>query len=163
MINKFRHIQYTDEGCDEYQCLSCYGKLEIRYINNWKFCPMCGIEFSGELECREHTTPSWLYKLDLDYHDQYELKKKLWKTKKSGWVIEYRDIWFNKSDSGEILYRHDHFASTDWAVYRDNRSINITAIEIFKHLKDLRFQSRIDYNILDYGVITEYRGRYVSN
>ena len=164
MINKYRHMHYTDDGCDEYQCLSCYKQLEIRFIPDWKFCPMCGIEFSGQLKCRETHQPSWLYKLDLDHDARYELESRGWKKKEAGWAIEKRTIWFDRSDDGEITYRSDHPGAEKWHVYvKYDRHITKTAIEILKYLKELRWDGRMKENdYLGFGTIDEYRGKYAN-
>jgi hypothetical protein len=63
-----REVEYTDDGCSVYQCLSCYNTWEgrtsiltsecinpeesdpINYkfktLYHWKFCPYCGIEWT---------------------------------------------------------------------------------------------------------------------
>ena len=48
-IPKWRHVEYTDDGCNVYQCLSCYDSIEGRFSPSyWKFCPYCGVEWQGE-------------------------------------------------------------------------------------------------------------------
>jgi hypothetical protein len=51
----WRHVNYTDDGCDLYQCLSCKYTWESRTSpnsydgkQNWRFCPVCGCEWEGE-------------------------------------------------------------------------------------------------------------------
>jgi hypothetical protein len=124
---------------------------------------MCGIEFSGQLKCRETHTPSWLYKLDLDFDARYKLEARGWKKKKAGWVIEKRTIWYDKGDDGDIIYRHDHPGTKKWHVHiQYDGHITKTAIEILKHLKDLRWDGRMKENdYLGFGTIDQYRGKYV--
>lgn len=59
MVNNWRYIRYTDDGCAAYQCLNCYERWEGRsspgyhyegqYHVNWRFCPYCGIEWNGPI------------------------------------------------------------------------------------------------------------------
>lgn len=58
MINKWRMIQYTDDGCELYQCLHCYNSWEARTNpkwGKWKFCPVCGTRWDGQLKKNEKT------------------------------------------------------------------------------------------------------------
>lgn len=133
-------MHYTDEGCDLYECLSCYKQLEIRYIPDWKFCPMCGIEFSCQLECRKTHTPSWLYKLGLPENEAYDLLSKSWKKKEAGWVIEERTVWWDITD-GVTTYSYsfnEHPGAKDWHTYRQYDKGERTALSILKALKHLR-------------------------
>lgn len=60
-IPKWRHVCYTDDGCDVYQCLNCYNewesrtgpKCEWKKEYNWKHCPYCGCQWEGEKEWDE--------------------------------------------------------------------------------------------------------------
>lgn len=59
MINRWRYLRYTDDGCSAYQCLNCYRQWEGRstlgfhqggeYHAIWRFCPYCGIEWNGPI------------------------------------------------------------------------------------------------------------------
>lgn len=59
MINHWRYVRYTDDGCSHYQCLMCYANWEGRsapgyhhegkYHCLWRFCPYCGTEWNGPL------------------------------------------------------------------------------------------------------------------
>ena len=160
MIDKFRQVRYTDDGCYLYQCLSCYKELEIRYIPNWKFCPMCGIEYSGELECRPSHEPSWLWKLDLPENKRYELNKKCWKKDKAVWVIEERTVWWNVID-GELIYKYyrEHPGATDWGVYQRYDKGQKTALSILKDLKYLRQSYGITTTTTSFGSFKEYRAK----
>lgn len=105
MLNKFRRIFYTDDGCSLYQCLSCYNKFECRDDPEygWKFCPFCGIKWDGKLKCRSHYQPRWKY--DLVDHSYEE----------------------NEIDYEELRKIEDHINETD----KRNRGLNkIWSIEI---------------------------------
>jgi len=51
-----RHVRYTDDGCDVWQCLSCKQDWESRsqVAGDWpemkyfKYCPYCGLEWAGQ-------------------------------------------------------------------------------------------------------------------
>ena len=45
-IPRYRHVDYTDDGCNLYQCLNCYKHIEGR-TGPQKFCTWCGIEWEG--------------------------------------------------------------------------------------------------------------------
>ena len=51
MLNKFRYVRYTDDGCSIYECLVCRNSWEIRGgIRGWVCCPYCRTVWEGELE-----------------------------------------------------------------------------------------------------------------
>ena len=53
-MRKYRLVQYTDDGCSLYQCLSCKETIgEARHIA-LNFCSACGIKFEGRHECPEY-------------------------------------------------------------------------------------------------------------
>ena len=69
MINRWRYVEYTDEGCAIFQCLKCKSQWESRtspgyiiqetfvgtdgktyeagYYPTWHFCPVCGTKWDG--------------------------------------------------------------------------------------------------------------------
>ena len=51
-INKYRYVEYTDDGCHIEECLMCKARWEIRYMPT-VFCPSCGVKFDGKLEWEE--------------------------------------------------------------------------------------------------------------
>lgn len=138
MIPKYRHMQYTDDGCDRYQCLSCYDTMEVRSVS-FNFCPSCGIKFDGQLECRKTYIPRWLYDLNLDEDRTYELQHKIWKTVKTGWVLKKRTVWWNKREDVKYYRREEHSGAADWSTYRT--FTNTTAKQMFEYLKGYREQS----------------------
>lgn len=60
MLNLWRYVHYTDDGCSIFECLKCYGRWEGRsepgyihhethqYIPSWHFCPICGTQWLGK-------------------------------------------------------------------------------------------------------------------
>lgn len=47
MLNKWRRVGYTDDGCVEYQCLACYARQDTRSFYE-SFCPNCGTKWDGQ-------------------------------------------------------------------------------------------------------------------
>lgn len=66
-IPYWREVQYTDDGCSVYQCLTCYSKWEARSApwwsedgqkpvgkkGIWNLCPVCGVEWVGQIIPKE--------------------------------------------------------------------------------------------------------------
>lgn len=66
-IPYWREVKYTDDGCSIYECLNCYsgwesrsapwwsedGKKPVGRKGVWNFCPVCGIEWSGQIRPKE--------------------------------------------------------------------------------------------------------------
>lgn len=55
-MNAWRSIEYTDDGCTKYQCLACKVIWEARTSPehaHWRFCPVCGTQWSGRLPDNE--------------------------------------------------------------------------------------------------------------
>jgi len=108
---------YTDDGCSIYQCLNCYNSWESRTnpkYAKWKYCPVCGIEWTQE---KESERPEW--------------KKKRWVNDEEPlniceFIIEKRQV----SDNGE---------ATEWGqdseccyLYIRNR------LDALNYIKELR-------------------------
>lgn len=48
-IPYWREVEYTDDGCSEFQCLNCYETWESRTTpKKWKLCPICGCHWIGQ-------------------------------------------------------------------------------------------------------------------
>jgi hypothetical protein len=47
-IPKYRCVEYTNDGCSIWQCLSCKAKWECRY-GHFHYCGNCGVKWEGEL------------------------------------------------------------------------------------------------------------------
>jgi hypothetical protein len=52
MLNKFRKIEYTDDGCTSYECLACGKEAEVRNAG-FAYCSYCGTKWDGELKWDE--------------------------------------------------------------------------------------------------------------
>jgi hypothetical protein len=50
-IPKWREVDYTDDGCAIWECLSCYEQWEGRTgPQRWAYCPYCGCKWTGEIK-----------------------------------------------------------------------------------------------------------------
>jgi hypothetical protein len=164
-ITKYRHMNYTDDGCDLYQCLNCYKTLEIRYIPDWKFCPMCGIEYSEELKCRTTNDPSWLYKLGLDFNKAYDLAAKGWEKSKAGWMLKKRVVWWDIQDGVTTFTYDDHPGTQKWHTYwKDDGYNKHNAVSMLKMVKDFRededYRPKLQERGLSFGTFSEYKVTY---
>jgi len=163
-IPYFRYVEYTDDGCGIDQCLSCYNKWEGRSgSHGWKFCPYCGVEWKGKLECRQHYETAWLYRLKQQNQDKWDE----WDRNrycgprlplKRGWVIEARDC---REDRGETT--NGHWNVKDW-----QSDSGVTTLRmVLSHLESLRRQSYVDMCHQEQSGFpwkhwTEYRARIID-
>lgn len=157
MIPKYRHMHYTDEGCDLYQCLSCYAQMEFRYCPKYNFCPVCGVKWEGQLECRDTYTPRWVYGLGVSEDEQYNITKAYYKAKKKrGWIIESRTIFWNRD--GKFYNTKEHPSAEDWHV--DDKYTDKTAKQILDILKRERSRGNQESpKDWDFGSREEFRAR----
>lgn len=99
-LNKYRDVEYADDGCNVYECLSCKAQWEVRYFPT-VYCGNCGIKFEGQHECRSRHTPRWEYeRFDGHYYattlDDYETQqankneKEAIRAQEKVWVIQKR-------------------------------------------------------------------------
>lgn len=159
MIPKYRHMHYTDEGCDLYQCLSCYKQMEFRYCPEYNFCPICGVKWEGKLECRESHNPRWVYELGVSEDEQYNFRAKAYYKAevKRCWIIEKRTVFWN-SDGKFYTYK-EHPGAQDWHI--DHKYPGKTAKEVMRYLKIERSDSRQHDPPRDwsFGSYDEFRAR----
>ncbi len=63
MLNRWRLVEYTDDGCSIYECLKCDAQWEARTSpehSHWRFCPVCGTQWQGALPLnRERANHRW--------------------------------------------------------------------------------------------------------
>lgn len=129
VYSKWRLVQYLNDGQCEYQCLTC--KSFISCVR--KYCQDCGIKFTSEHKCREHTTPRYRYENpDLDFNrPQKEIPS--FHIKNS--YIDFIDA----KDVLEFAKKHSIFnrkpAKVYFGLYNDNFSGKI--IEIDEWSKEL--------------------------
>ena len=62
-INYWRLIGEDYDGHAHSQCLICYERIYAPYqsIQHWKYCPECGTQWKGELNCRQNHVPRYEY------------------------------------------------------------------------------------------------------
>lgn len=69
MLPKWRLVSNNDDGHVSFQCLNCYEYFNsVGVLENWKFCPFCGIEWVGRHLCRQKGSPRWV-PLVVEHHD----------------------------------------------------------------------------------------------
>lgn len=63
MLNRWRLVEYTDDGCSIYECLKCDAQWEARTSPehaHWRFCPVCGTQWLGPIDLnRERANHGW--------------------------------------------------------------------------------------------------------
>lgn len=94
-IPKYQQVRYTDDGCYEYQCLSCYAKWEWRGSSKpLQFCMCCGLKFEGHHESRDSDMPRWRFDYAKLHGERAAWDIQFPKTRpKLCWVIEKKLIW----------------------------------------------------------------------
>ena len=105
-LNKYRYVEYADDGCDVYECMSCKDRWEVRSFPT-VYCGNCGVKFEGKHECRSHVEPRWEYerftkhqkyydsplRYGSDEREAYEAAR----AKEKVWVIQKRTIQLESS------------------------------------------------------------------
>lgn len=145
MLNKWRRVGYTDDGCVEYECLACYKRQDTRSFYE-NFCPNCGTKWKGQ-----HLAYSVKQKFDNGYEHElnenglgkrryraYALQRKLWDKGIYPKSVELRPTWRIESRSiGEF--------KTNWD--RDSMCYdmkNTSAFDVYERLKRLREEEAAD-------------------
>jgi hypothetical protein len=112
-LNKYRYLEYADDGCSVYECMSCKAQWEVRSVPT-VYCGNCGIKFDGKHECRSCRTPRWEYeRFDGSYDPPYfrygsderkayeaaKAKEKVWVIQKRITLLESEYGWDYESDA----------------------------------------------------------------
>jgi hypothetical protein len=107
-LNKYRYVEYADDGCEVYECLSCKAQWEVRSFPT-VYCGNCGVKFEGKHECRDRYTPRWDYdRFDgryrwsvSDEREAYaaEAKEKVWVIQKRITLLESEWHWDYEDDA----------------------------------------------------------------
>jgi len=154
-IPRWRWRYYADDGCDRYECLNCYDEWESRqgpvregYPDGWRWCPNCGVQWTGEQAITEEERE--------DRSRKRGARRKL--PDRRPWVLESRTMNIEPSGSRSLV--------SDWrgvTVYYDRHQIlkeyknrlSIEAREVAEELEDLEagetaFSWRTEYRIMRY-------------
>jgi len=123
-----RYVRYTDDGCGIDECLNCKATWEWRGgSGKVRCCMYCGVEFRGQLECRDSETPRWLYDLKQRLGDEafYRWESRWWnrpRKQEPYWVLEERSFllregceellqdWHKTRDLPWLKSAHDAYA-----------------------------------------------------
>lgn len=112
-----RYVRYTDDGCGIEQCLNCKATWEWRGGSGIvRFCMYCGVQFKGQLECRDQDTPRWQYDLRRQLGDEVywrierQWDERRWTTacKRPCWVIQERTFWLKRDGTVDHLLHEWH-------------------------------------------------------
>jgi len=110
-MNRWREIQYVDDGCTAYQCLQCKesftSRTECGGDHGYKFCPFCGTKWEGE----------HLWQDKIEYFPFVELPLE------AQWVMFSRSRFANSDD-----------AWTDWTV-ESTYSFNYSAFVVLDRFR----------------------------
>ena len=155
MLNKWRWVNYTDEGCDLYECLSCYNRWDARtsprefrgeggkIIAGWIFCPYCGIKWAGEI------------KWEVDERRDYG-------SRSVGWRIESRNIWKNSKEWSNWQAEHCYASvdtHPDYYQWPREKRLRWYIVKELKAIKRERLQEEND----GYGLPITYEYRIVRD
>jgi len=150
-LPRYRNVRYVDDGCYEYQCLSCYATWEWRYSSEpLQFCMCCGIRFEGQHECREHTMPRWRYEYAKKYGEDLAWRLEFPRLPPPlHWAIEEKTVWVA---NGEIV--------TDWHVvcvlrWVKNARLALAQLNAKRHENDPDPDDPDDFDPDDFTCFTE--------
>lgn len=98
MLNKWRLVEYTDDGCSLYECLKCKDQWESRSSPR-NYCSECGTKWEGKLE----PSPRRELRRDMQW-EAYEAAKRIEPLMFPVWSIEWQcaftDGWEPFKDYG---------------------------------------------------------------
>ena len=149
-LNKYRYVEYADDGCEVYECLSCKAQWEVRYVPT-VYCGNCGVKFEGKHECRDRYTPRWDYdRFDgryplmsvSDEREAYaaEAKEKVWVIQKRITLLESQWSW-DYEDDAEPFPRvgewEDEYQSASPVWLHPARDIHAELVQHRKYDNDL--------------------------
>jgi hypothetical protein len=96
VIPYYRKVEYADDGCDEFECLSCYARWVLRG-GALNYCSNCGLKWKGrysvgyifDRERRYGLRRFRIEKAREEYYrtHSYERRSSFW------WLIESRSCW----------------------------------------------------------------------
>lgn len=132
MINKYRRVEYTDDGCTAYECLKCKAQWEAR--NFWNvYCGKCGTKWDGELvwdteKCGAHR--KYLFETDYYADKPYWTAQVRWYHKDgTEFGVEWKDI--------HHIYYDKHMADVE--KYKNvSAKFKLCINDIKEHMQDER-------------------------
>lgn len=134
MLNKYRHVEdcRDSDGHASWQCLKCRAQFSAPSLYGWKFCPLCGTQWDGEMQWekerhypREAVNPYAMVIQDRivyrcrdgdsvrDWKDTYRSLKK-WQWGREMTVKEFLEMWQNEvglaqGDANEERKSHEAY------------------------------------------------------
>jgi len=140
MLNKWRNVQYTDDGCNVYQCLQCQYEWEARTSPDL-FCPHCGTKWIGEHECREHGFPKWDDKIPVGYRWPRPKPSIEWEVQCKMRSLDW-DQWSK-------IHSFDTHWETDWRELSQSHRSRLYAMAEYNHFTKGRGRERgMDYRLV---------------
>lgn len=144
MLNKWRRVGYTDDGCVEYECLACYKRQDTRSFYE-HFCPNCGTKWEGQHLVYSVKEKYGDYEHELNEnglgkkrYKAYALIRKLYDKGIYPKRVELRPTW-------EIESRCVGEFKTNWS--RDSMSYTMrdtSAFDVYDRLKRMREEDAAD-------------------
>lgn len=119
----YRYVDYTSDGCSEYQCLACKTTWEARRMPT-NYCGGCGIKFVGMHESKPRRDKlKWVWPKN---------------NPESKWIIEFKQVWIEYPE-----------LSKDWSPLLDCMKMRATSVSYI--LKCYRAEEllRFDKNYID--------------
>ena len=123
-MNKYRKVEYADDGCYRYECLSCHKQWEVRYAPT-TYCGHCGIKFDGQHMCRTHHTPRWVHERFNGNHPRDEREDQ---EEEKIWMIQKRKVYVDS-------YPKEARSNEDWSDYCKSGG---SAAKVLYSVKNLR-------------------------
>jgi hypothetical protein len=111
----YRRVLDHHDGISSFQLLCCKGFVAVDYheLDDWNFCPHCGHEIIGQLECRQRRYPRWAWDRGLEpqypKHDDPKF-----------WEIQSRNIRPPDNDLKSDLFDWTPDFNAAWIVRTDN-------------------------------------------
>lgn len=157
MLNKWRRVQYLDDGVSSYQCLACgkgWNSTSSPSDYGWKYCPHCGLEWEDEHDCREHGHRQYdaYSKMTEEQHKTQSRKRE---ENEQEWTIQSRVL--NKE--GEVIrdweWYHDWSHDYPVELYKDDSPLRMAkfAAHNLRRVRELNKSQNKD----EWGWTTEYR------
>ena len=172
-IPAIRYVNYSDEGCEIYECLNCYGKVEVRTGNRlgwdkeyepaeydkWKFCPYCGCQWKDYINSGEKVSSrSGRSYMRPDFSPYFILEKKyIWEEEERNTDAKWESascLFFNRNQVVEWMRTEEAKQKdglpTSWGheIYR----IRMMPSIIFPTLPDAKIKPIYGYQRSSYGV-----------